>query len=326
LRAVGGGREAQLLEAQRVLWLVVAPLAAEYALLRVAVLHAEPLVWLAALVAADMGAFVWLAGVLLATLALAARGAASAPLLLTRKAFHVAALVLLAPPVLHALARGSSLAFLQVACAGALQLALLAELLRASLPPRAPLRRAIDAALQPFRDSRDAEPLVLSHLYLIAGCCLPVVLAGAGGGGGAAAAAPGSVALLALAGVLAALGDAAAAAAGLAAGARGMALPWARVLGIGRSRGAPATLARKTVQGTAAFAASATVASLAVKWLAEVGGGGGGGAWDLRALAVIAGSATAAAGVETLTAGVDNLLLPFAYYVVLHVGLRAMTA
>ena len=319
LRSGGSRGGCSLEEMLCVLWLVVLPLAAEYAALRVAVLRAEPLAWLCSLVTANAGAFIWLAGVLVATLTLAARGATGAgtPLLVTRKAFHVAALVLFVPPVLHALAGGDSLAFLQVASAGALQLALLTELLRASLPWQSAWRQSMSAALQPFRDSRDAEPLVLSHLYLIAGCCLPVVLAGAGG-------TTPVMALLALAGVFAALGDAAAAAAGLAAAAHGSALPWAAVLG-GCKHGKGelvATLSRKTVQGTAAFTAVAAAASLAVLLAASAGDISGADSPLLHA--AVAGSALIAAGVETLTLGVDNMLLPFVYYVLLHLAGRGV--
>jgi hypothetical protein len=141
LRPRGGGGS-RTIEGWCGLCLVVLPLAAEYAALRVLVLRSEPLAWLGTLVAANAVAFMWLAGVMAATLALVARGSAGAstPLLITRKAFHVAALVLFAPPVLHALARGSSLAFLQVASAGALQLApgkpvLVESLRRLRTPP-----------------------------------------------------------------------------------------------------------------------------------------------------------------------------------------------
>ena len=115
--------------------------------------------------------------------------------------------------------------------------------------------------------------------------------------------------------------DAAAAAAGLAAAARGSALPWASVLGGWGKRGEGelvATLSRKTVQGTAAFAAVAAAASLAVLLAASAGGISGADGPRLRA--AVAGGALIAAGVETLTVGVDNMLLPFVYYVLLHLA------
>jgi dolichol kinase len=316
-----------------VCWAAVAAAAAEYAALYAVVLREEPLAWLARLVAANAGAAAWLAAVLGAALAVLARGAGAAArggattrgragsvaapprLVLLRKSFHVLALALFAPPVVLAAPAPGGLAFLRVACAGALHVALAAEALRASLPPRAALRAALDAALRPFCDGRDAEPLLLTHLFLIAGCAVPVLLPAAGGAGGAL--------LLPLAGVLAAVGDGAAAAAGVYAASRGAALTWARALALcgvpqpppARAGALAATLARKTVQGTAAFAAAAAATAAAVLGAAPAGA-------DLTpALAAAAGCAAAAALLETVIVGVDNLVLPFAFWLLLRVAL-----
>ena len=299
-------------------------LAVEYVALYVAVLHCEPLTWLLMIVAENVGTFAWLATVLAATLAVAAWSCSCGPasdagggrlLLLTRKGFHVAAAGLFVPPVL--LARSGGLSFLALAAVGALHLAVLLELVRATSPLRSRLRHALDAALRPFRDSRDAEPLVLSHIFLIAGCGLPLLLGVRCGGGSGVG---GGSALLLLAGVLAAVGDAAAAGTGLWAAAHGVALPWARVVGACLPlRGAVATtLARKTVQGTVGFAVAALATSLAIVWAAPAGSSSRSGEQLFVAIAV---SAFGAAAVETATEGVDNLLLPFVYWLLLRATL-----
>jgi len=166
--------------------------------------------------------------------------------LVVRKAFHAVALALFAPPVL--LGGAGGLAFMQVASAGALHIALLLELARAARAPPAALCRVVDAAMRPFVDERDAGPLILTHLYLIAGCGLPLWLAApraavaaaasaaaglSAGGAAAGGAVPGAAAwllVLPLTGVIAAMGDAAAATFGIYASVKGYAVSWGALL------------------------------------------------------------------------------------------------
>jgi dolichol kinase len=166
--------------------------------------------------------------------------------LVVRKAFHAVALALFAPPVL--LGGAGGLAFMQVASAGALHIALLLELARAARAPPAALCRVVEAAMRPFVDERDAGPLILTHLYLIAGCGLPLWLAapraavtasasaaaGLSAGGAAAGGGVPWVAawllVLPLTGVIAAMGDAAAATCGIYASVKGHAVAWGALL------------------------------------------------------------------------------------------------
>lgn len=401
--------QAGSLSQRSLLALAAASLAATYAALYL-ILPEEPITWVTLLIFSNARWFVWLlvctAGAVGAAQVLKwfvaaehKQGSAEKPRdgwtvprrqLVARKAFHVVALLLFAPPIV--LGGSGGLAFMQVASAGALLVCVLLELVRASSARGAPLRAAIDALVAPLVDERDSGPLIMTHLYLIAGCGLPLWLTSAAQADADAARMGPWASLLPLAGVLAAVGDGAAATVGVAATAMGQGRPWLpplRGTGLSAARAsqavdeqsrpvggagaapeaaqrdsrppthssaasvaeatlscsfstqllvlgadAPAlqrTLERKTVQGSIGFA----VAAAFLSWLiAAVGSyffqphSVSSAAYSDRGL-LQAGSAAAAtalvavvaSALETCTVGVDNLVMPLAYWLLLRVVL-----
>ena len=177
-----------------------------------------------------------------------------------------------------------------------------------SIPP---LAAPLSAFLARFLDSRDGGTLVLTHLYLLLGCAVPLWLAdalpgihplpGAGTGAGAGAGAPArSVALdvAPFAGVVVlGMGDAVASVVGIH---------------LGRCRW-PGT--RKTVEGTAAAAASMLLLLLLLRRLLQ----GGHAEWlgpasDWWAAALCTALVCL---LEAWTSQIDNLFLPIYYCAVL---------
>ena len=231
----------------------------------------------------------------------AAPGPHRARLLLARKVYHLYAVALFAPGILL------QPALLQVAFAGVLPIFALLELVRIEQLP--PLARPLQAFLAPFLDARDAGPLILTHLYLLLGCAVPVwlgtvapppSLAPSVGGGMARAAVP-------YAGVLVlGVGDAFASAVGVHAG---------------RTRW-PGS--RKTLEGSAAGAAS-TLAVLAMllrlDGAAERSVSSTHAAWDQQpgvlAWAGISACTALAFVLEAFTLQIDNLFLPLFYQTLL---------
>ncbi|GAQ84401.1 phosphatidate cytidyltransferase [Klebsormidium nitens] len=164
-----------------------------YALLAVAVAGAAPLwvctvgglprhpaVWILQHVARAPG---WRLGLccywlllLLAALAAVPRLAAlpALPAILVRKAYHVLAVAMFTPALLH------QPLFLRLAFGGALVCFVLLEIIRVHRIP--PLAEPLHQFLQRFTDVRDSGPLILSHFSLLLGCALPLWLAPSSGG------------------------------------------------------------------------------------------------------------------------------------------------
>lgn len=247
------------------------------------------------------------------------------------------------PATQQATARPHAL-FLALALAVAVKVMVLLELARALALPPAALSAAVQRYVARYTDRRDAGVFVITHLLLLVGCALPLWLSVLGGAGGddrgrlhAPLPPPPLPLALPLAGVLSlGVGDAAAAVVGitattlrvghrwgdLVAVARGW---WRRLVRCGRRRSSseqpppqsPTASwpgARKTVEGTVAFVATTAAVTALLQAAADARAPLRDGATDahqlLRGWAVFLAAATAAAGVETFTATLDNLTLP----------------
>jgi dolichol kinase len=239
-----------------------------------------------------------------------------------RKVFHGVMVLILIPTI------PLDAPFLALALALTLCVFLLLDLLRASQLP--PLSRPLAAFLAPFVDGRDLRgPVVVSHIFLLVGCAVPLWLglaaappAGAApwAGWAVGAADPGMLAGAACVG----LGDAAASLVGRRWGRR----RWAWSGG-------------KSLEGSAAFALAAAAGLAAARLeLALLSSAGGGGAAALGRLLAggVAGAAGAGAAVlgwgarvgaaagaaslmeAVLTGGNDNVVVP----VVLWLYVRAL--
>jgi dolichol kinase len=281
-----------------------------------------------------------------ASMAPAAEAAAVArvPLTVIRKAYHVLAVLLLAPPILV------DPGFAALALAAALAAFALAEAFRAPrLPPLGP---ALHGFFVSFTDARDSGELILTHTYLLLGCALPLWLTAALAPVPTAPPAPllvsapplGPAADASAQFLMAAWralglfpsGTAAPAVPALWPGAAPVPLePWwapelpaagavtalagLLVLGVGDSAasvvgtvlGGPRWPgSRKTFAGTAGAAtATAAAVAAAVGGLARSGPPGGAGA----GAAVVWGLSVATALVEAVTEHVDNLFLPLLF-------------
>lgn len=218
-----------------------------------------------------------------------------ARLLLTRKVYHALALALFVP------AAAWQLPLLQLGLAAATALFLLLEVLRAC--EVAPLAAPLSAFLARFLDSRDGGTLVLTHLYLLLGCALPLWLSDAMMPTPSAAAPPREARAAAGSSQGVALG--AAPYAGLVVLGMGDAV--ASVVGVhlGRVRW-PST--RKTVEGSAAAVASMLGLILFVRWLVE-----GGAAADVADWCRAAMCTVLVCLLEAFTSQIDNLFLPIYY-------------
>ena len=183
-----------------------------------------------------------------------------------------------------------------------------------SIPP---LAAPLSAFLARFLDSRDGGTLVLTHLYLLLGCAVPLWLADA---------LPG---IHPLPGAGAGAGAAAGAGAGAGAPARSVALdvaPFAGVVVLGMGDAVASVVGihlgrcrwpgtRKTVEGTAAAAASMLLLLLLLRRLLQ----GGHAEWlgpasDWWAAALCTALVCL---LEAWTSQIDNLFLPIYYCAVL---------
>jgi len=221
-----------------------------------------------------------------------------ARLLLTRKVYHALALALFVP------AAAWQLPLLQLGLAAATALFLLLEAMRAC--EVAPLAAPLSAFLARFLDSRDGGTLVLTHLYLLLGCALPLWLSDAmmptppsspppqearAAGEGSRAAHGVSLGAAPYAGlVVLGMGDAVASVVGVH---------------VGRVRW-PTT--RKTVEGSAAAAASMLGLVLFLRWLVERGGAADVADWCCAAVCTVL-----VCLLEAFTSQIDNLFLPVYY-------------
>ncbi|EOD38721.1 hypothetical protein EMIHUDRAFT_122165 [Emiliania huxleyi CCMP1516] len=169
----------------------------------------------------------------------------------------------------------------------------LLELVRVGALP--PLARPLAAFLAAFIDSRDAGTLVLTHIYLLAGCALPVWLQSALPPPPPASRAPLAAAAVRgapLAGVLVlGVGDAMASLVGVRFGRT----RWPR--------------SRKTLEGSAAAAGSTLLALLLLLHVSSPDGAPA----DARTWAALAGGTAVACLLEAATDQIDNLFLPVAY-------------
>ncbi|KAJ1721457.1 dolichol kinase [Coemansia erecta] len=193
-----------------------------------------------------------------------------------RKSYHGLATLLFAPGILYARQ------LLYLGFTVALACFVLAECLRALRIH--PWSSVIDQFLRRFTDHRDAGAIVTSHFFLLFGCALPVWLGGTSG-------------VACLAGVL----------------TLGIADTAASLVGtrFGRHRwpGSP-----KTVEGSAAFAASLCVAA-GIAYAA--GAGEKCGPIGLLVLCAVL------AALEALTTQNDNLVVPLTMYAAMHVALSS---
>lgn len=253
--------------------------------------------------------------------------------LILRKAFHVAACVMFIPPILLG---GDAQAMLALAFTVALQALVLAELIRALHLQPALLSNTLHRYMTGYTDTRDAGVLVRTHIYLLLGCALPVVVdvvAGYPSPSLSSGAAAGTALLAPLSGILAVgVGDAVAAVVGVKAHARGTAVSWRTVADRierampwyepeeeqeGDYRRHSFTGANKTVQGTVAFILS-SFAVLFVCHAVVWSGSGIAGSPSALHWAVAAALLTVTALVETFIECVDNLVLPLVVWVGAH--------
>ena len=207
-----------------------------------------------------------------------------ARLLLTRKLYHFLAVALFVPAAL--LERD----FLQLCMAGALAVFLLLEAVRVC--GVAPLAAPLGGFVRRFVDARDGGTLVLTHVYLLLGCALPVLLDAALPAPSARDAVGRAAAPLAGVTVLG-VGDAMASAVGIAAG---------------RTRW-PGT--RKTVEGTAAGWASCMLLLAALLLPHHPLSA------EARGWAGVAAATALVCVLEAVTTQIDNLLLPPVYFAAL---------
>lgn len=164
LRA-GGGRRPTRVYANAAAFVVCVL----YPLLRAAA-GGEPLAWLCGFIASSRAR----AALLLYWLLVTAVGTccisvvrARLPLIVVRKLYHALATLLFVPGILI----DPKLMRLSFAIAIALFLAL--EYIRMSGAP--PLAEPLSAYLRLYTDSRDAGPLITTHIYLLLGCALPLL-------------------------------------------------------------------------------------------------------------------------------------------------------
>lgn len=207
------------------------------------------------------------------------------PRTILRKGYHVLAFLLFAP--------GQMLesSTLRLAYAASFALLVTLELVRAAR--LGPLSQALQRFIAPQIDHRDAGPLALTHIYLLLGCAIPSWLTPH-----AASASSSSLAPLApLAGVLIlGVGDTAASVWGTLAGSR---------------RWVPGATRGKTVEGTAAGAASTILAAVVALAITGKTSGLVGGA--LLVFPATIGTCL----LEAFTEQIDNLVLPVWYFATL---------
>ena len=203
------------------------------------------------------------------------------PLIITRKLYHLLALAMFAPAVLLAPD------FMRLSFGLALAVLLVVEYVRIARVP--PLGRTAHAYLRSYTDSRDEGTAILTHVYLLLGCALPLWLF--------PAYAPATQRHAAM--PYAALGGLVMLGAGDAAGA---------IIGstIGQVRWPGG---RKTLEGTlAATLASLSTVSLLAAWQLRHEGGPASVRWQEVLLATLLTCL-----LEAFTKQIDNLTLPVFY-------------
>ncbi|KAF2845104.1 phosphatidate cytidylyltransferas-like protein [Plenodomus tracheiphilus IPT5] len=240
-----------------------------------------------------------------------------------RKVFHGTMVAMLLPTIYM------DPCFVALALALVLAIFLLLDLIRASQLP--PLSKPIAKFLTPYVDGRDLRgPVVVSHIFLLIGCAIPLWLSLAGVARKEDGVTPWQgwdvegrdVSMLAGV-VCVGMGDAAASLVGRRFGRRKW--PWA---------------GGKSLEGSAAFAVAVTVGLVAGKgWLVlgwgSGGGGGGGGEWVAMIgqgwrcvgdVGVVLGKAVVCAmgaslNEAVLTGGNDNVVVPVVLWVLVR-GVR----
>lgn len=232
--------------------------------------------------------------------------------LVVRKLFHLAAALMFIPPVLLA---PQSLHFSGLAFAVAVKVLVTVELARALRIP--PFGGHIHSYMTQYTDHRDAGVFVLTHLYLLLGCAVPVWMVNA-----AAHHTPHTThaTLLALAGVMGlGLGDAFAAIVGIFSQAAGKAHRWgdvlARLPGGAPQPHTPPLWARKTVQGSAGCAVAIAVGFILSSVLMR--------SHITLADALVFGClGVCVALLETFCCTIDNIVVPLYTYICADIGLR----
>jgi dolichol kinase len=213
-----------------------------------------------------------------------------------RKVFHFTMVAMLLPctyidPVYVAFALSLMLAIF-----------LLLDLFRAAQLP--PLAKPLRAFLAPYVDGRDLRgPVVVSHVFLLIGCAIPLWLSMAATGRDETGWDVPVRDVSMLSGVICVgLGDAAASLVGRRFGRHKWIWPGG-----------------KSIEGTVAFALAVGVATLAAKcWLRLGGWTDGGGAGDAFVLTLLkAGFAAGTASMTeaVLTGGNDNVIVPIVFWV-----------
>jgi dolichol kinase len=215
---------------------------------------------------------------------------ANAPQIVVRKLFHGAAALMLAPAIV------ADPGLVAIAGAGALRLIVMGEVLRSSGMPV--VSALVSKAIAPFVDGRDGGALVMTHVYLLGGCLLPVWLmplaADASLRHGTSASPWLLWVLFPQSGVLAvAVSDAAAAAYGRLAGS----LPWAWAK-------------PKTVEGTTAGAVASSLCVLLLALTVPVPQSGGlvWASWSEVGVGCLI--AVLVSLHETFTSLIDNMATP----------------
>jgi dolichol kinase len=282
----------------------------EYPIMSV-LLDKEPIFWVYNLIVShtwNAVAFCWLGGTLILTLALSPKrevvtkstwfqclwpGATDSQAnLLLRKFFHVAALVMFLPPLCW-----GTQDFMQLAFACAFKVLAILELCRSlRVNPQSWVFR-IDSFMARYVDDRDRGPFILSHLYLIAGCALPVWMQ--------RTSQPKTCARI-VAGIAAvAAGDAAAALVGIGFACRGSAKTWDTVLRLvdPHRQSWPQCVERKSVQGT--IAAIAAILGTTVISCGDIS-------------TTVIGASVMTACIETFTGSSDNIALPLWMWIMLE--------
>jgi dolichol kinase len=257
----------------------------------------EPLGWALAFVTARPARIgllcYWAALTACATAAISA-ARRRLPLILVRKLYHALAVALFIPGAL------CELELMRLAFGVALALFLCGEYVRMARLPLA--SDALDGFLRAYTDARDAGPLITTHIYLLLGCALPVLLDPALPDARALRA---SAVLPPMAGVLAlGVGDSMASYVGTR---------------FGRTRwpGSP-----KTLEGTAAAVSGIMVGACALcAASAALRGADARGAISADECARVLLATVATCALEAATEQIDNLFLPLHFFCALRVAL-----
>ena len=238
---------------------------------------------------------------LCAGLAVVLRLSAFADVDTRRKVFHGMMVVMCLPTIFV------DPAFVAVALSAGLAVFLLLDLFRASQLP--PLSRPLTHFLAPYVDGRDHRgPVIVSHIFLLIGCSIPLWLSLASVGRSTEPAWPGwevpSRDLSMISGVVCVgMGDAAASLIGRRYGRR----RWCWSGG-------------KSIEGSAAFAGAVTLGlGFARLWLLYGGwDGDNGDSWPLFFCKVVVAASGASLTEAVLTGGNDNVIVPITLWLLVR--------